>query len=96
MRDPDGGINILKKKAELGVLENNEPVTSSFPKEGFNCDISGLPKLTFGTIWRFMIDTVECKKQLSTAKPLVKGYNFYKSGHVLFISHLSENGKREK
>ena len=40
-----------------------------------------------------MIDCVEVKKQLSTAKPLVKGYNFYKSGHVLFISHLAGKGK---
>jgi hypothetical protein len=93
LRDPDGGINLLKKKAELGVLENTEPVASTFPKEGFKCDISNIPKLTFGTIWRFMIESVECKEQLSTVKPLVKGYNFFKSGHVLFISHLSEKGK---
>ena len=29
-----------------------------------------------------MIEAIDAKKQLSTAKPLVKGYNFYKSGHV--------------
>ena len=40
-----------------------------------------------------MIEKVECKKQLSTAKPLVKGFNFYKSGHVLFICHLLQDGK---
>ena len=94
LRDPDGGINLLKKKAQLGVLEETEPdVRSTFPKEGFKCDISGIPNLNFGTIWRYMIDNVGFKKQLSTAKPLVKGYNFYKSGHVLFLSHLHENGK---
>ena len=87
-------MNLLKKKAQLGVLDNAEPdISITFPREGFSTDISGMPKLTFGTIWRYMIDGVECKKQISTAKPLVKGYNFYKSGHVLFISHLSENGK---
>lgn len=30
-----------------------------------------------------MIDDVEVKKQLSTEKPMVKGYNLFKSGHVL-------------
>jgi len=92
--DPDGGINLQRKKAQLGVLESTAPdVSHSFPKEGFKTDISGMPKVTFGTIWHYMIDGVECKRQISTAKPLVKGYNFYKSGHVLFISHLAENGK---
>ena len=32
-----------------------------------------------------MIETCDAKKQLSTAKPLVKGFNFFKSGHVLSI-----------
>lgn len=35
-----------------------------------------------------MIDSVDSKKQLSTAKPLVKGFNFYKSGNVHSIHHL--------
>lgn len=94
LRDPDGGVNILRKRAELGDLDCTEPEESStFPNEGFSCDLSGLPKVNFGTIWRYMIECVEVKKQLSTAKPLVKGYNFYKSGHVLFVSHLASNGK---
>ena len=94
LRDPDGGIHLLKKKAELGALEETEPdVQSTFPKDGFKCEISGIPKVNFGTIWRYMIENVEFKKKLSTAKPLVKGYNFFMSGHVLFLSHLHENGK---
>lgn len=40
-----------------------------------------------------MIEGVEGKKQLSTPKPLVKGFNFFKSGHVLYIGNLHENGK---
>jgi uncharacterized Zn finger protein len=40
-----------------------------------------------------MIDAVDSKKQLSAAKPLVKGFNFYKSGNVLSISFLNQNGK---
>lgn len=33
-------------------------------------------------IWKFLIDDVEFKKQLSVKKPIVTGYNFYKSGKV--------------
>ena len=40
-----------------------------------------------------MIEGVESKKQLSTAKPLVKGFNLFKSGHVLYIGYLNENQK---
>ena len=94
MRDPDGGVNLLRKKAELGVLDNQEPdINESYPKGGFEKDLNGLPRISFGTVWRFMIEGVECKRQLSTAKPLVKGFNFFKSGHVLYIGHLNENGK---
>ncbi|KAK3728953.1 hypothetical protein QZH41_016826 [Actinostola sp. cb2023] len=42
LRDPDGGINILRKKAQLGVLDNEEPDFShTFPREGFKCDLKG-------------------------------------------------------
>ncbi|EDO41660.1 predicted protein [Nematostella vectensis] len=36
LRDPDGCINVLWKKAELGVIENANPIESSstFPEEG--------------------------------------------------------------
>ena len=40
-----------------------------------------------------MIEDVELKKQLSTEKPIVKGYNFYKSGHVLQIFSKKEHNK---
>ncbi len=96
LRDPDGGVNELKKAAQLGLLENAEPESDlgvSFPKHGFSSDLTNIPQITFGTIWSYMIDRVEMKKQLSTAKPLVKGYNFFKSGHVLFIGHLAQAGK---
>ena len=36
---------------------------------------------------------MELKKQLSTEKPIVKGYNFYKSGHVLQIFSKKEKNK---
>ena len=94
LRDPDGGLHLLRKKVELGVLEQEEPqLAQSFPKEGYKADLKGLPNISFGTVWRFMIEGVESKKQLSTAKPLVKGFNFFKSGHVLYIGYLHENGK---
>ena len=55
--------------------------------------MSKAPKISFGTVWRFMIETVAFKKQVATAKYLVKGYNFFKSNHVLGLYHLSKNGK---
>ena len=37
---------------------------------------------------------VDSKKKLYTAKPLVKGFNFYKSaGNVISISFLKQNDK---
>lgn len=94
LRDPDGGVNLMKKKASLGLVDQTEPkLSESFPKEGYTSDLSALPKVSFGTIWRYMIDAVDSKKQLSTAKPLVKGFNFYKSGNVLGIYMLKANGK---
>ena len=87
-------MHLLRKKVELGVIEQEEPqLAQSFPKEGYKADLKGLPNISFGTVWRFMIEGVESKKQLSTAKPLVKGFNFFKSGHVLYIGYLHESGK---
>ena len=40
-----------------------------------------------------MIEESDAKRQLSTAKPLVKGYNFFKSGHVLSIKCRESDGK---
>ena len=43
-----------------------------------------------------MVTSVGAKKQLSTAKPLVKDFNFYKSGHVFYTvkSCNGYNGSR--
>ena len=43
-------------------------------------------------IWKYLIKDVEFKKQLSVEKPIVKGYNFFKSGKVLGLYSKSENG----
>ena len=83
----------MRKKAQLGVLEKKEPqLSQSFPK-GYKTDLKDFPKVSFGTVWRFMIEGVEGKKQLSTAKPLVEGFHSFKSGHALYIGNLHENGK---
>ena len=94
MQDPDGGIQVLKKKAEAGRLESTpNDEANTFPKDGYNLDLSNVPKVTFGTVWKFMIETVSWKKKVATAKPLVKGYNFLKSNHVVSISHQVKDGK---
>ena len=38
-----------------------------------------------------MVCCVDAKKQLSTAKPLIKSFNFYKSGHVLTMKSSNED-----
>ena len=94
LQDPDNGINLMKKKAELRIIEKSEPeLRASFPEEDFKADLSGSPKVLFGTIWKYINDAVDSKKKLSTDKPLAKGFNFYKSGNVISMSFLKKNGK---
>ena len=40
-----------------------------------------------------MIDAVDSKKKLSSAKQLVKGFNCYKCGNVISIYFLKRNDK---
>ena len=92
LRAPDNGIHLARKKATLGILEVVEPdVKTSFPNEGFSENLEGLPEVNFETIWTYMVASLDAKKQLSTAKPLVKGFNFYKSGHVLTIKSCKKD-----
>ena len=80
MRDPDIGIHLARKKATLGILEVVEPdVKTSFPKEGFSENLEGLPEVNFKTIWTYMVACLDAKKQLSTAKPLVRVYSWHES-----------------
>ena len=92
--DPDGGVNLAKKKARLGLCENISPKSpDEFPTEGYNDDLSDVPNVDYNMIWKFMVQNVS-GKGTSTAKPLIKGYNFFKSGHVVKLEkhNLSENG----
>jgi len=93
LRDPDGGVHLARKKAELGVLEEQTPanVTTSFPQEGFCESLQGLPTITFKTVWTYMVSCVDAKRQLSTAKPMIKGFNFYKSGHVSTVKSCNND-----
>ena len=92
--DPDGGVHLAKKKARLGLCENISPKSpDEFPTEGYNDDLSDVPNVDYNMIWKFMVQNVS-GKGTSTAKPLIKGYNFFKSGHVVKLEkhNLSENG----
>lgn len=81
--DPDGGINLENKRRELGLQEEQETATLvDFPTKGFVLVINSKLHVGYPQIWKFLIDDVELKKQLSVEKPIVKGYNFYKSGKV--------------
>ena len=93
--DPDGGINIAKKKAQLGLYENISPESlKGFPSEGYTDELSDVPHVDYNMIWKFMVQNV-AGKGTSTAKPLVKGYNFFRSDHVVKlekISNLNDDG----
>ena len=75
--DPDSGVNLAKKKKKLGAADEVDPeLNGKFPCYGFQCGISELPMISFGHISKYLIEEVEIRKKF------VKGYNFYKSGHV--------------
>ena len=81
--DPDGGVNLAKKRKILGVAEVvAHEINENFPSSGFQCGIALLPRISFSHIWKYLIEEVELRKKLATEKPIAKGYNFYKSGDV--------------
>ena len=94
LRDPDGGVHLARKKVLMGIADEVNPaITDHFPKDGYHDDLSDLPFVNFGTVWKYMIESSNAKKQLSTAKPLVKGFTFFKSGNVVKVSVCSRDNK---
>ena len=93
--DPDGGANLQKKRLKLGLIhEVSSPCSSElFPTDNFQVRISCVPRVGYNQIWKYLIEDVELKKQLSVEKPIVKEYNFYKSGKVLGLYSKAENGQ---
>ena len=60
--DPDGGVNLAKKKARLGLCENISPKSpDEFPTEGYNDDLSDVPNVDYNMIWKFMVQNVSGK-----------------------------------
>ena len=61
--DPDGGVNLAKKKARLGLCENIYPKSpDEFPREGYNDDLSDVPLWTiiqYGRLWSKMCQEKE-------------------------------------
>ena len=69
------------------------PITDvPFAQDGFEIGISSVSKVGFGQIWKYLMEEVEFKKQLSVEKIIVKGYSFFKSGKVLGLYSKTENG----
>ena len=54
--------------------------------------LSRIPTIRNSQIWKYLIQDVELKRQLSVEKPIVKGYNFYRSGKVLGLYSQLING----
>ena len=67
--DPDGGVNLAKKKKKLGAADEVDPeLNEKFPCYGFQCGISELPRISFGHIWKYLIEEVDLRKKSSTGK----------------------------
>ena len=61
--DPDGGVNIAKKRKLLGVAEVvDQEVNENFPSGGFQCGIAAMPRISFSNIWKYLIEEVELGK----------------------------------
>ena len=54
--------------------------------------LSRIPTIGYSQIWKYLIEDDELKRQLSVEKPIVKGYNFYRSGKVLGLYSQQING----
>lgn len=54
---------MAKVKGELGLMEevNAKKLKEKFPGDGFTADLSILPVLSFGSIWRYMIEESDAK-----------------------------------
>ncbi|XP_046845041.1 LOW QUALITY PROTEIN: uncharacterized protein LOC124438874 [Xenia sp. Carnegie-2017] len=79
----------LKKRITLSTPQTTPD--EALPISGFQADLSILPRVGYADIWKFLIDDVEVKKQISTEKPFVKGYNFFKSGNVQQVLSQTRN-----
>ena len=69
--------NILCARKPYLMYLKTKSHNSVNPWQGYKPDLKGLPKVSFGAVWWFMIEGVETKTQLSTAKPLVKRFNLF-------------------
>ena len=72
--DPDVGVNAEKKKAEIGLLSKNKdhvPLTlKQFPDKGFEVGLSRIPTIGYSQIWKYLLEDIELKRQLSVEKPI--------------------------
>ena len=55
------------------IQEVNPTCNAEFPADGFQVGISCVPRIGCNHIWKYLIEDVEFKKQLSVEKPIVKG-----------------------
>ena len=69
--DKDSGLNLEKKRRNSGVADEVDPeIQTDFPSDGFECGISGLPRISFSQIWKYSIEDVEIRKKLATEKQI--------------------------
>ena len=71
--DPDGGVNLSKKRKILGVAEVVDPeINENFPSSGFQCGIALLPRISFSHIWKYLIEEVELRRSWQLKSRLLK------------------------
>lgn len=64
IKDPDGGIHLAKVKAGQGHMEEiNLQKLKNFPVVGFPEDLGVSPAISFRTIWRYMSEDSDAKRQ---------------------------------
>ena len=55
-----------KKRLKLGLIQEVNPTCNAeFPADGFQVGISCVPRIGYNHIWKYLIEYVEFKKQLS-------------------------------
>lgn len=54
--EPDGGVNLAKKRKLSGVAEMVDPeINENFPLGEFQCGIVLLPRISFSHIWKYLV-----------------------------------------
>ena len=87
--DPDGGVNVQKKRLKLGLIQEVRPTCNAdFPADGFQVGISCVPRIDYNHIWKYLIEDVALKTNSCMFVSSARGTH---RDTVLFDSAFWEN-----